>query len=114
MPRLLCSTKYTRSQIDVKYVGRAPVLLLLRLDVGVADHLAPFRRVGADAGGEVLGRAYDRVDEARRKNAVAEWRVGEDALGLRIELVHNGGRRAGGREQPVPGAGLVAGEAAPG
>src|SRR6266700_3685024 len=112
---VLYTTKYMRLQTCVKgLVARPcggsfePPRTLLRLDIGLADHLAPLRRVAADAGCEFLRRAGDRVDEARSKHAVAECRIDEDALRLYIDLLHDGGRRAGGCEQPVPGAGLVA------
>src|SRR5262247_319789 len=114
MPKIRCPRYFTaQSTRDCKLTSRAlRGTSLLRLDVGVADHLAPFRRVGPDAGREVLRRAGARGDEARSENALAELRGGEDARRLCIQFVHDRARRAGGRKQPVPGAGLVARKAA--
>src|SRR5882672_2473714 len=52
----------------------------------ILDHLAPFRRLRPDALGECVRRAHDREDEVRLQKLLAERRVVEDALGLRIEL----------------------------
>src|SRR5215831_11437614 len=44
-------------------------------DAGIADDFAPFVAVAPDALGEVLGRAHDRIDEARREHLIGELRV---------------------------------------
>src|SRR5215813_10107708 len=121
-PGELCITKYTRAQTQVKRQrgglgarshslrrARQRVRCLLRLDVGLADDLAPLLRVAGDAHGEFLGRTHDRIDEARLQHALAEVRIGEDAPGLRVELVDNLARGVLGGYESVPGAGLVAG-----
>src|SRR5262245_39252931 len=74
----------------------------LRLDVRVADDLAPFRRLEANALGERLRRAHDGKDEIGCKELLPKGWIVEDALCLRIELAHDVLRRAFGRGQSVP------------
>ena len=68
----------------------------------VADDLAPFRRLEANALGERLRRTHDRKNEIGCKELLPKARIVEDALGLRIELDHDVPRRAFGRGQSVP------------
>src|SRR5262249_42222891 len=84
----------------------------LRLYVGILDQLAPFGGFGADAFRELLRRAHDREDEARRQEFFLEHRIVEDAPGLRVELGDDVARRALGGGEAVPGAGLVTGQSA--
>src|SRR5262249_42935211 len=84
----------------------------LHLHIGLADDLAPFRGLGANALGENLRCAYDWKDETGRQQFRVERGIAENLAGLRAELGNDLARRAFGRGQSVPGAGLVAGQPA--
>src|SRR5262245_62348650 len=58
----------------------------LHLHIGLADDLAPFCGLGADAFGKCVGRAHDGEDETGSKEFRLECGVGENLASLRIEL----------------------------
>src|SRR4030095_15246928 len=84
----------------------------LHLHVCILDDFTPFLRLGADAFGEGFRLAHEREDEIWREELLLKRRIVEDALRFRIELHHDVARRAFGRRQRIPGAGLVAGQPA--
>src|SRR4051794_38780640 len=82
--------------------GASSRRISLRLDVGRLDYLGPFRRVGADALDELLGRAADRLgtDRVEALAQVGGLNAGDHlTLQPRDDLT----RRARRREHAEPG-----------
>src|SRR5829696_4230970 len=84
----------------------------LRLDLGVANDLAPFLLFRFQVLGQLLRRAHDGCEVLPVEEALAEFRIGEGATDLAIDLRDDVARRSRRREQSEPGLGLVAGQPA--
>src|SRR2546421_5319003 len=74
---------------------------LLGFHSRVADDLRPLRHLRADVFRELLGGAALRLD-ALGEEALAHVRHGEDPERFGVELLDDGARRAGRRDQPEP------------
>src|SRR5262249_50373339 len=74
---------------------------------GGADDPRPLVELGLDVRSELLARAADADEAVVRHARLHGWRA-HHLRRLRVEEVEDLARRAGGREQPVPLARLVA------
>src|SRR4029079_4545348 len=77
-------------------------------DAGVLDDLAPLLELGVDPRGELVRWARNGIGRRRLEEFVAEAGIGEYLLSLGTKLVDDLARRALGRGETVPGAGLIA------
>src|SRR5215218_4907324 len=62
--------------------SRPCLALLLRLHLGVADHLAPLLLFGFQVGRQLFRRAGDRLEILAVEEALAEFRIGEEPAHL--------------------------------
>src|SRR5258706_4806636 len=83
---------------------------LFRPDAGCAHDASPLLDVGADLSREFLRRVAERVG-AGRLEALAQLRDGERLAHPGVQPLDDLARRAGRREQAVPGAAFDAGQA---
>jgi hypothetical protein len=86
---------------------------LLRLDAGVADHLAETVDVGGEQLDELFRRARRDVDRLRR-DFLHHLRRIRRLDEFPVQLAHDLGRRAGGRDDTLPDFQLGSGVAGPG
>src|SRR5262249_4522370 len=73
-----------------------------------ADHFRPFVPRRLNETGEAFRRASPPSEHLSRATFFAVQRTGQDLRRLGVDLVDDRARRAGGREQPEAGRGLVA------
>src|SRR5690242_17473001 len=83
---------------------RHPISMLLRLDAGLADYVAPALRLFFDEGARLGRRAATRAD-AQRGKALAQASIAHRGIGGAIELGDDRGRRFWRRADSVPGIG---------
>src|SRR5215510_3300095 len=76
--------------------------LLLWLDAGILDHLAPFAELVLDQHRELLGRARKGLEPGIAESRLHPGAV-DDLAQLRVELRDDIRRRAGRRENAGPG-----------
>src|SRR5215510_10497702 len=73
---------------------------LLRLHLGVADHLAPLLLFRLEVGGQILRRADDRFEILPVEKALAEFRIGEEPAHLGVDLSTTGRGVPAGANRP--------------
>src|SRR5439155_15189490 len=93
-----------------KWFSTLPWSLLL--DAGFLDEVAPHPVIGSVALGERFDRAADRLG-AGVEEPLAQLRLVEHLLHLRVQKPHDRGRRAARREDAEPCAHLPARQAGP-
>src|SRR5262249_2623439 len=79
----------------------------LRLDVGRADHVAPFRGFGCEVLSEI-GRRPGEWNRTKVQKPSLELGIGEARVDFGIELLDYPARCAFGRANAIPSARLIA------
>ena len=95
------------AQLGDDRMGRSA---LVRHDPRAAQQRLPFCHFGGDEGIRCFGRAVLCDRDAEFVEPLCQSRVGQRTVGHRVHCGNNVRRRAGGREDGVPGVGLVAGQ----
>src|SRR5262249_51223377 len=97
-----------RLAMDFRYRASSPDLSLLDLETHLGYPLAPFRHVPGDQSGKVVLGHVDGVN-SERLQSLSEFRIIFGSGNLARKRVDDLGRRAGWRDDTVPGLDVVAG-----
>src|SRR4051812_8944783 len=92
---------------SAKLVSNKPRKKLLRLLAGFLDDLRREFALRRDEAREFVGALQRWLDAALNIDALAEARLGHDAVGVGSDLVDDRPRHAGRREQAEPGRRIV-------